>query len=678
MFAALQARRKLVYILLIVGCLVYGLFASFAAYRQQMDMGDSSTFYAFARSMSRGEVPFKDFIHFRTPGTLAVHATFIEIFGEHQSSSRLATFVETICLFPLLFLLAAIIIFRHQKSFLYVFAAVAGAIYASGAAQLRAGFGLLAIACYMASFDGKAREKRWLWATGILTGVTFFFGQEIALIVGICIVAGELLARTRDELLPRAKLLLAGTFVGLLPLLVYIAVFSSLTTFMYYVTYYSFILQPKYMDVPFPGFSYGSLIFYLPFILYGLCFWVLYASRRLGVKEGLLLSFGILRLITALGRADTGHLLFSIPEVFIIVPYFMASIKDSAFTQQVLRRFAPYGLAVVALFVLSMIFSGIWLVFTPFIILHALRTRQLAAGAKSGTYAMLNTYLAVGGTLVLLIYMIFPVYYAFLKYAKQGLATRNDASYRIGGVKFDPITYNEVMQVKATVAPLHPDTVFAFPIQPFYYTLAAHHGSRYMTFEPQTTVKEQETTIKDLQKTRPEVVIFDPLQAHGLSGSLWEISNYLTGHYTIHQQIIDREILWVMVPKDKSARDDKLAFQLYKDNHHKSDAMGVQSSNTGLNNAIAQNGKTIHFYVNSPKGAQLTLSVADSQGIATDPSICGQITIGYGTGHAPATKVCTTNGIVTLPITPSKKPVELVFEKQGSATIIWNDPHITD
>ena len=677
LFDAMQTHRKAIYVLVVLACVLNGLFLSFASYRQTMDMGDSSTFYAFSRAAARGEVPFKDFIHFRTPGTIGLHVLFIHLFGEQQSSSKLATLVETTCLFPLLAVLAAIVFYKNKKHPLYVIAAFAGLAFFPPVAQLRAGFGLLAVACYATSFERGRHQKRWLWAAGLLTGVTFIFGQEIALMVGVCMVAGELLGQKREVLWTRFKVLAAGTFLGVLPLLAYILVVSDFGTFVYYVTYYSFVLQPKYMNVPFPGIGYGSLFFYLPFLMYGLCFVVLFANRALGKKESLLLSFAILRLITALGRADTGHLLFSVPEVFVVIPYFLVSIpgRQAVFSKRVLRTFMPYGALMVALFALSVVANSIFLVFVPFLMLYALGRRPSAKGnTKPSQWGALNVYLALGSSFVLFIYLLFPFSQGFLKYAKEGLTTRHTPAPRIGGVKFEPVIYQEIMEVKAVVDPLRPNTVFAFPIQPFYYTLAPHHAARYFTYEPQTTVDEQDKTIEDLKRTKPEVIIFDPLQAHGLSGSLWKISDYITENYEIRQEIAHQEILWVMTPKQSPGRDAKLAFQLYKDNQNKADALAVQNKSTGLENAIIQQADTIRFFVDTNKESSLRLSVYTQPG----SSECGKIVVRYSGSESKNTDVCAKDGEVDIPIKANAKNVELLFEEPRPSHIIWDDVRVVE
>lgn len=679
-------KRAFVYGLVVAVCLANGITQTVATYDAALGMGDNSTFYAFARNIVNGEEMFEDFIHFRTPGTVTLFAGLMVLLGQEQSTIEISTRIETLVLYPLLFLMAAMILLRKRSPW-YVVAAYAGFALVPGVAQLRAGFGLLAIAVYSMTFAQQRYRKQLLMASGFLAAATFFFGQEIFLMVGLCLAAGELykLAANKWKIdarfWQRILYLSIGLAAGLVPLLLYMAIFSSLSNFLYYVTYYSFVLQPQYMNIPFPDFSYDNLFNYLPFMLYWLCFWVFITNKRMGAAEGLLLSFGILRLITATGRSDFGHFLFTLPELFLIVPYFLLQARSSQLNWKFVRRFVPHALAIGLLLWWSTK-EGVALAPVPFIILLALYDRsrlRLEETMPRSKLANYNLYALIAVLFALFVYMLVPTYIAVAKATKSELFVDDSQAYRIGGVKTDEVNYRQIQAVKAAVEPLRPKTIFAFPIQPFYYSLADHHAARFLTFEPQTTVEEQDQTIADLRRAKPEVIIFDPLQAHGLSGSLWKISNHIMTNYRVIKEVNMRENLWVMMPKEQSIRDEKLVFQLFHDNTAKdikAKAVPIQSSAQGLYNAIQEKTNKLTFKVEVPRPASLALSLRDEFGDIPDMPVCGVVVIAGAEAHRE--QICSDQGTVAVDLLPSRQPTSVILENPGQKSIIWNDVSVRD
>lgn len=677
-------KRTFVYALLILACLLNGIIQTVVTFDANLGMGDNSTFYAFTRNVANGEVMYDDFIHFRTPGTITLFAGLMQVLGQEQSTLEISTRIETLVLYPLIFLLSAMVLFRKQSP-VYLVIAFMGIALLPGVAQLRAAFGLLAIAVYSLSFDFKRHRNYILLATGFLSAVTFIFGQEVFLMVMLCVAAGEIYSWVQGNgILQRLKYLTIGIAAGIVPLLFYMAVFSNLANFLYYTTYYSFVLQPQFMNLPFPELSYSTIFNYLPFAMYWLCFVVLYTNRKLGVVEGLLLSFGILRLITAVGRSDFGHFLFAIPEVFLIVPYLLTRARGSDLRPAVLMQFLPYGLALAVLLALSTN-EGIALAPVPFLILLALHMRSKQVVPKIniqlGSLASYNLFALTAALFILFVYMLAPTYASVARDVKAEIFVDDSKAYRVGGVKTDEVNYRQIQAVKAAVEPINPKTVFAFPIQPFYYSLADEHASRFLTFEPQTTVEEQNQTIEDLLRTKPEVIIFDPLQAHGLSGSLWKISNHIMGHYRVDTEVVMRENLWVMTPKLQPSREDKLVFQLYHDNSGitaKADASGIQSSSQGLYNAIQQNNKQVQFKVDASKGATLRVSLRDEFGNVPEGSLCGVVKALSSESIIKELSVCAGHDMSTINIPASKKPVTIQLHNPNSRPVIWNDPTVSD
>ena len=665
---------------LLVLVAVVGMFMALTLYKISLGFGDESTFYEFAKNLSRGEVIYKDFIHFRTPGSYFLQALSIHVFGEQQSSVALAIYLETLVLYPLTFMLSAILILR-KKSFAFVLAAYAGIVLFPAISQLRAGFALLTIAVYLYGLYSQ-HKNRYIIATGVLAGITFCFGQETAVMAIAVIGIAEILRLRRATIKARLKSriapLLGGFLVGVLPLLVYTLVNGSTGTFLYYTLYYSFIQQPKFMNLPFPPFGMTNLAFYVPFIIYGLCFALLFMTKKLGWKSGILLSFGILRLITLLGRSDMGHLVFSVGEVFLIAPYFIHSIVDERINKRNLLHFLPFAVLLLLTFTLAIQISSTFLIFAPLVILGALvfRKRWTFDDKKTSARVQLNAYFIIAGSLLLFIYLLYPTYKSTLQSVKAGISFDVTKQPSIGGVGVDSVTYSEAQSVKSYVDTVKPDTIFAFPIQPYYYSLAPHHASRYITFEPETTVAEQHQTISDLEKNKPGVIVFDPQQAESLSGAVWLISDYIMTHYQVQKIVQQRDILWVMTPR---AADNTrpLLFDVFHTNKSGSGVFGIQTPSSGLMNAIAQSKESVDFTIENNAAKTLKLSVVDSTVFGPDLSSCGVVVVTATKDSPLKQKVCSVDGVVSIQL-PTGKDVSVKLHKTGNQTVIWNSVVITD
>ncbi len=678
MFEKFRLSRKNAYIVLTVTVTFIGSLAAYLLHDQALDLGDSSTFYSFAENLASGEAIYKDFIHFRTPGSYFLFALFIKLFGEQQASVNLALQFELYVLYPLTFLVAAIIFYRQQRrAAWYVVASLAGLALIPPIAQLRAGFALLAVVCYIAIWQTQKLDKRWLLAAGIFTGISFGFGQETALMALVVIAAGELVRWPGlKAFLERLKYLAGGAVLGVLPLLLYTAIFSNLGNFLYYVTYYSFVLQPAGMNTPFPPFDLDFFIYYMPFFLYGLCFLVLFVHRTFGKAEALLLSFGIVRLITMLGRVDIGHLLFSISEIFIIMPWFLPNIRQVDMTRRRVRAFIPYLVGYIILCWLAMRVSSAFLAAMPFLIVLAVTRRPAPSKQKISEWTTLNSYLALGATFAIMVFMLLPLFRSTLKSLKHEATTHGMAADRVSGVKVDPDTKHVIEAITAAVEPLNPRTIFSFPIQAYFYKLAPEHGARYMTFEPQTTNAEQDAAIEDLKRTKPEVIIFDPMQAESLSASVGKISNYITSNYITKQEVVNRHMLWVMVPKESAAREEKLIYQVYEKNTN-AQVKGIQYLDMGLRDTLIQYAQQTHYEFDTAGGGYVELAVTRNEAIENNRlSDCGLVSIKYEDGSMDSSQVCVANAEIRLPFSADRGRAQLTLEREGELPIVWNDPEI--
>ena len=662
---------------------IYGSIFAWVAHDHILGMGDQATFYTFAHNLSQGESIYEDFIHFRMPGSYFIHALGIKAFGDKQASVSLMLTFESTVLFPLCLFASIFLLFWRSKWLtpLMLIAAFGLAVFPH-ILQLRSGLALLAVSFYVASGYWKWSLQKRAFLVGVLLGISLMFGQETTLMALIAIGASEIIQSTKSleyAILARTVgLLIIGGIVGALPLLIYSIFWSDFSAFMYYTLYYAFVLQPKFMDLPYPELSSVSIEYYLPFAIYLLTYLTLYMSRwRYRFAAGVVLSFIILRLITLLGRSDWGHLMFAIPEMITLIPITYYLIIKSKFIASDVWRFMPYGIVVLIIFALAIGYKSAVLVLVPFVILWSLRDTNRKSSRK-------ESRLLPGVILTVFTMATFLMAYTTKDYfimtsdlLREEVTIDDSKRVRIEGIKADPVTYAEINDVKELVEPLYPRTIFSFPIQPFYYSLADNHATRFMTFEPQTTIEEQHQTIDDLNKNKPGVIIFDPVQASALSGSLWLISNYITEHYQVIGVVEQNTQLWVMSPKSQYSADEKITLNLNhvlaKNNYV---PMTIYNEKLGIKNALfVENDTEIPYETKEHTKLRLSVAIYERLSNETPLANCGVFEVIYKDSR-DMRKVCASDGIVDVSV-KSQSSISIKLSGSVANPVVWNDVTLT-
>lgn len=543
-----EARRRdvIVWLLIaLVGSFV-GLLVTFFSFREGIDFGDGSTFFQFAHNLAHGEVIYKDFIHFRTPGSYFLQTLFISVFGDQQSSVRFALGFESHVLYTFFFAVAAAIFLRFKHTLIGT-SAVLVILLLPAYAQLRTALAFVAVALYIQAYRVKNKGRYvWLLASGCFVGFAFIFGQEAALMAILTLGIVEISRIKRAQIKTSLKnmgLLALGFIIGLLPLLLYVIILSDISTFLYYTLYYAFVLQPGGMDLIYPAFEYANLVYYLVFGLYVVIFVVFYTNKKVGLPEATLLIFGIFRMITLLGRSDIGHLIFILPELLLLAILAIARFKTAVFNAQNTKKAAIYGTLLLLSFYAAIRLGGILLIFSALIVIVAFTLRRVVI-RNASTNITLSVFFVLSGLFAVLLYLTYPHYLNTIEL----LSGRGLTSTALGGVNVDQATFDKVAAISKEVAPLHPKTIFSYPIQPYYYSLAPKHAAHLLTFEPQTTDNEQRLTIQDLKANKPEVIIYDPVQADSMEKVLGKINSYIKDNYKVEKEV---EMIWIMVPKNR-------------------------------------------------------------------------------------------------------------------------------
>ena len=656
---------------------VIGLIRTWLTYRLSFGLGDTSTFYIFARNTLHGEVIYKDFIHFRMPGFYYYCAAFLKLFGDSYASLNLAMSVEGFVLNPLAMFAASKLI---SGSNLLSGMVAAACMFASGIFQLRAGLGFLAVALYVAALRKGGRQGRWMVGTGAVLGLVFLEGQEVFLFAAASLGIVEVLTGWREwrATLGRLVRVAAGAMLVIGPFLVGMALFSNFSNFLYYTLKYALVIQPKYMNLPFPPFAWDNAGFYLPFALYILAVTIFWTTRRLSREVVIVLSFGVLRLATAMGRADIGHVVFSIPELFFIMPWALSGLGK--FDRRRLDlRLLGVAIAMAAMFGVATRTSSAVLLLGPAILsgLYLLDRVQYAATAVPRRAMWWAVAVTAIGIVVIFHHDLKGAYYAMRAGAHNVI--HGQPNNRISGVIVGEPVYGEITAVSNDVRALGAKTLFSYPIEPFYYSLMAKHPSRFITFEPQTTPAEVDEAIADLERTKPDVVILDMLQAEALSPSISRLSDYITDHYEVSQSVSRLDYIKVLKRKAAASLDRVLLLDLFAHNPKTPNLSSYHIDNKDgtITDAMKTGEVFSDFQVRVDQPAEF---VAQVRSVPTEPKIrtaCGVLEITDGTQKSQQT-VCEGDPMTAVVLDGQAGRVAQIKlrSKDADQDVLWVNPTV--
>lgn len=659
-FASFLKSNKAWIILGLVAAII-NLIIVLIQFRSGIQFGDGATFYQFARYISSGEVFLQDFIHFRTPGSYFMYSLFVAGLGDTFSSINFALLFESRVLYATLFIVALAILF-NKKFFWLSTLAVVLVMLLPEYAQIRTVLAFLSVALLVRYFVHASRAKPIkLIYPGIFVGLSFTFGQEmgiIAAVLAIILVAvfGWKNRTGRYRLLREYGWLIGGGTIGIAPILIYVIINGQLYNAFYYFFYYALLKQPQYMDLPFPDLSYSTILYYLPFVITITSINLIHSLRQSKDRSMLviLLSFVILRMVTLLGRTDMGHLIFMLPEMIVLIivtlDVWLREKPKFSITQNLILS----NIAVAALFIMVINGASSMLLIMPAtipLLLFFAPLKDRVVARYDGSYLMI-VYVALAS---IFIFLLTPT---FISEAKSVTSSLKDSSKKqLEGSYVDDASYELVSKVTEAVKQKKPDTIFAFPIQPYFYRLAKNHATSFLTYEPQTTIKEQERSIRELIERRPQVVIFDPAQASDLADSLWLINKFVLSNYKIDMVVNESRIIWIMVPRQNTQEEVPVVFNK---GFSKSKIQDVQSPDKNIHNGVMTTGEQVIY----PEGSYKVLSL---EYVKEDSTGCSQIVVVDIQGRSESKDVCR-GGLVRVQAKVAIRSIEFKTEVTKTAT----------
>jgi hypothetical protein len=543
----------------VAAIVAFGLIRALLTYNIWFNFEDQATFFIFGHDILRGEIIYKDFIHFRTPGFYFLSAAFQAIFGAKLATEQLLLALESFVIYPLLLYLAAWLITRRRW---VAFSLGLMAALLPQLLQIRAGLALLAVATYIVAQTATStrRKHRRLFLSGLLLGGAFIFGQETAIlaagVVGLCELRFTL--SEPRQLVRRARSLVTGAVLALLPLIAYVGLFSSIRNFLYYVFEYAFVIQPASMNFPYPPPLPPNHIFYLPFLVLAASFAAFYLADDLNPVNLPILMLATVRMVTPLGRADEGHLIFALPEILLLIPFAAVSVGKMRITRGRLLRLAGWLTAIVVVFWVAI--HGHSVVIAAAAVLYVLASLMSKSGRPRvlGLAFRQEAAVLTATAWVMVTLLFLPQIYTYGRLVKAGWKRLHmPAPHTVSGTPIDSVEFQEVDAISRLVEQYHATVLFSYPIQPFYYSLVPRHATRFITFEPQTTAEEQAEAIEDLKRSKPQLVIMDVRQANGMQKSVGRISDYITENFEPVAEIDNRRPLMVLVPRPASSSTER-------------------------------------------------------------------------------------------------------------------------
>ena len=550
-------------------------------------LGDQALFHAFGRWILDGEVYIRDFIHFRTPGPYYFYAALQGLLGSEFRTTSFALVLEAqVAQTAAGFLLGWAATRAVWGRGSLAVAAVCGVAFLvlPPIFQLRTALPAVALAAYLLALTAATPvlERRWLMAVGALLGLGYWFGQELFVFLSwtlFCVEVG--VRRDRPAAIVTRLLILAasGLAIILVPLALLAAAGMNVGDYLYYTFIYAFFIQPTGMDLPFPPLSWQTLVFYVVFVQLAAAAAIFALAGRLGQPVVVaLLAFASIRMISALGRSDVLHLVFSVSEAVVVLPLMLLVLREVRLSGRWrLAVAAGGGLALV--FAVGVLMSSKALLLAPVVLALLGRFGPWLIGAMPATASTPVTPPRPMGALVAAVVSLILVLVAFHPYPERTIrfgvsAMRTAPVDPLQGVQLQPLVRTELAGIAGHVARLNADSLFSFPIRPDLHALAPHHPTRLTFFEPQTTAAEYAAVFAELQAAPPPLAVQDLVQTAALSPFVYPLADFIGSHYAVTASVRGASVLEVLTPRPRPVAQRRLFDRLYLGNPERDPVIG--------------------------------------------------------------------------------------------------------
>ena len=532
----LRNSRELVWVAIIsTPMIIWGAILTSAYAPVTFGFGDNVLFHVAGQWLRAGDVYIKDFVHFRTPGAYYYYALFQSVFGANFHSTSMAILSETYIIQPFCSVVLAWSLSRSVFGY-----ANWGIIIFSGAIffflipifQIRTGFPLISLALYVWSCRPNSHIAI-LCASGIVLGLSFWFGQETFLFAAVAIFISELSAlRTGDSNFRVVALRLAiigGSSLAVLSAIfaVYWFLGANVREMIYIFIWYAFVIQPSGMDLPYPSLQIGNLFYYLPIVALVSSVVVFILADKLNRTVVLLLSYTFLRYMSALGRSDVGHIGFASSEIALTLAFAVVSIDQIRFTSRLAAKALLLAGLLYAIFYLGIKQSSMAMILAGPALLFFMSAAQ--PNSSPQVSQIWRTGIAPLAAIAITFGLQMPYSQQFLRRSISRPII--DKSETVLGVRFSKTGNVEVRAVHRWMVSNRVKSVFAYPHYLLPYVFVSGHPTRYFYFEPEATAEENRDTVERLASNKPDAVVqdFGPMVA--MSDRVLPIADFVSSHY---------------------------------------------------------------------------------------------------------------------------------------------------
>jgi len=484
---------------------------------------------ACVQALQSGQVYGKDFFYLYGPMLIYPLAWAAKLFGNTILMERIYTYSLNLAAYAIVFF-SLYSTLKTRIGFLagsaiYFFVFPAHHWLFLNATNLRVAIAFLPLLlayCYL-----RNSRKHLLLVAGLIQGQILLFSQE----VGICSLLALLFfsflifieKRDLKQFLCECVIVLIGCTVSITPFLVYFAYKGALPDIFNILYGYPKLIILGYAGLPFPAlktffktthsgllFHYGVILIYVFAALVLITDKFLHGITKRGALMCALLFFGILLFRSALGRSDTGHVLFASQPAFLL----MIFLLDKTYVELLSMQSKS----------VKVLSAGLLLVLITSLVIFCIRVPLLR------------------GRLEFTLKTNFPI--------ENKWILKSDAFVSIPGLKragvlFTPYDAENILRIKSVLENItRPgEEVYFFPNDALYYFLFNRNNpTRYPLSYWAITRENRLEIIGDLEKKRVRYIVYthdplfrcDKIPEHV---QLPEVVNYIKNKYEVIHEV---------------------------------------------------------------------------------------------------------------------------------------------
>ncbi len=290
-----------------------------------------------ATRLLNGDVPYKDFWSLYAPGEFYLLAGIFRLFGTSIAVERIATVIIEALLALFIYLLA--------KKFIPVKPALAVWLLALSWLRVDMPYScpmttalLFCIAACLAITNFISKQKlSWLVVSGILTGITALFRQDIGFYLAIAASLTIFISMSSriKEGIGATVIYYLGIVIIIGPMILFFLSKSAFSDLISSTIAFPIKVYPRFRYLPFPSFGTNAIIFYLPILIFFIT--IVYIAfqkknntagreKRLFALFCLFLGIGFLNYSSV--RSDIRHLLPTMIPAIILFGLLVSTATD--------------------------------------------------------------------------------------------------------------------------------------------------------------------------------------------------------------------------------------------------------------------------------------------------------------------------------------------------------------